>query len=48
MLVLHKDQTSTKVNEFSGNIDGSFLSLEFKYFFPNIRRKEAPLASPIE
>ena len=37
-----------KVNIF-GEVDGSFLAIDFKYFFPNIKNKgKQPLRSPIE
>ncbi len=32
-----------------GEVDGSFLAIDFKYFFPNIRNKgEQPIIGPIE
>lgn len=37
-----------KVNVF-GKVDGSFLAIDFKYFFPNIKNKgKQPLQGPIE
>lgn len=37
-----------KLNVF-GDVDGSFISVDFKYFFPNIKNKgKQPLQGPIE